>query len=81
MKKEFFPKFSKIRQTCGKDFLIVTPGVRPAGAATQDQSCITTPVQAIKNGADCIVVGRPITQAADPQTAAHAIQQEINHKG
>ena len=72
---------AQIRQTCGKDFLIVTPGVRPAGAATQDQSRITTPVQAIKNGADCIVVGRPITQAADPQTAAHAIQQEINHKG
>jgi len=72
---------TQIRQACGQDFLIVTPGVRPAGAATQDQSRITTPAQAITNGANHIVVGRPITQAADPQAAAQAIQQEINHKG
>ena len=52
---------AQIRQACGKDFLIVTPGVRPAGAATQDQSRITTPAKAIENGADYIVVGRPIT--------------------
>lgn len=67
----------KIRQACGPDFLIVTPGVRPAGAATQDQSRITTPATAIANGADYLVVGRPITQADDPQVAARAIQQEI----
>lgn len=66
-----------IRQACGPDFLIVTPGVRPAGAATQDQSRITTPSTAIANGADYLVVGRPITQAADPQVAARNIQQEI----
>ena len=68
---------AQIRQACGKDFLIVTPGVRPAGAATQDQSRITTPAKAIENGADYIVVGRPITQATDPQAVARAIQQEI----
>ncbi len=67
----------KIRQACGSDFLIVTPGVRPAGAATQDQSRITTPATAIQNGADYLVVGRPITQAANPQDAARNIQQEI----
>ena len=72
---------AQIRQACGEDFLIVTPGVRPAGAATQDQSRITTPAQAIENGANYIVVGRPITQAADPQAAARAIQEEINCKG
>ena len=72
---------AQIRQACGKDFLIVTPGVRPAGAATQDQSRITTPAQAMENGANYIVVGRPITQAADPQAAARTIQEEINHKG
>lgn len=68
---------AQIRQACGKGFLIVTPGVRPAGAATQDQSRITTPAKAIENGADYIVVGRPITQATDPQAVARAIQQEI----
>jgi len=68
---------SRIRQACGPDFLIVTPGVRPAGADVQDQRRITTPAQAIANGADHLVVGRPITQAANPQAAARAIQQEI----
>ena len=68
-----------IRQACGPDFLIVTPGVRPAGAAVQDQSRITTPAAAIQNGADYLVVGRPITQASDPQVAARAIQQEISN--
>ena len=72
---------AQIRQACGKDFLIVTPGVRPAGSATQDQSRITTPAKAIQNGADYLVVGRPVTQAAAPQEAARAIQQEINHRG
>ena len=68
-----------IRQACGPDFLIVTPGIRPAGAAVQDQSRITTPAAAIQNGADYLVVGRPITQASDPQVAARAIQQEISN--
>ena len=57
--------------------LIVTPGVRPAGAATGDQKRIATPAQAIADGADHIVVGRPVWQAADPRDAALAIRAEI----
>jgi orotidine-5'-phosphate decarboxylase len=53
--------------------LIVTPGVRPAGAAQGDQKRIATPAQAIADGADHIVVGRPIWQASDPAAAARAI--------
>jgi len=58
--------------------LIVTPGVRPAGAAAGDQKRIATPAQAIRDGVDHIVVGRPIWQATDPRTAAHAILQELS---
>ena len=57
--------------------LIVTPGVRPAGAATGDQKRIATPAQAIRDGADHIVVGRPVWQAADPAAAARAILEEM----
>ncbi len=57
--------------------LIVTPGVRPAGSATGDQKRIATPGQAIRDGADHIVVGRPVWQAADPAAAARAILGEM----
>lgn len=57
--------------------LIVTPGVRPAGAASGDQKRIATPRQAIADGANHIVVGRPIWQAADPAAAARAIVAEL----
>jgi orotidine-5'-phosphate decarboxylase len=57
--------------------LIVTPGVRPAGADLGDQKRVTTPAQAIANGVDHIVVGRPIWQAPDPRAAAEAILQEL----
>lgn len=57
--------------------LIVTPGIRPAGAATGDQKRIATPAQAIADGADHIVVGRPIWQAADPAGAARAILADL----
>ena len=57
--------------------LIVTPGVRPAGADKGDQKRIATPAAAIAAGADHIVVGRPVWQARDPRAAARAIQQEI----
>lgn len=57
--------------------LIVTPGVRPTGAATGDQKRIATPAQAIREGADHIVVGRPIWQAADPAAAARAVLAEM----
>lgn len=62
-------------QAAGK--LIVTPGVRPAGAAVGDQKRIATPAQAIGDGADHIVVGRPVWQAADPRAAAQAILAEL----
>lgn len=66
-----------IREACGPDFLIVTPGVRPAGAALNDQSRVATPAGAIKNGSSHIVVGRPITQAEDRIVAAKNIVAEI----
>jgi orotidine-5'-phosphate decarboxylase len=65
-----------LRQACGPDFLIVTPGVRPAGAAAGDQRRVTTPGQAFAAGATHIVVGRPVTQAADRKKAALAIIEE-----
>ena len=60
-----------------KDRLIVTPGVRPAGAALGDQKRVATPAQAVANGVDHIVVGRPVWQAADPRAAAMAILDEM----
>lgn len=57
--------------------LIVTPGVRPAGAALGDQKRVATPAQAISDGADHIVVGRPIWQAPDPAAAARAIRDAL----
>ena len=61
----------------GPDFLVVTPGVRPAGASMDDQQRAATPADAIKAGASHLVVGRPITAAADPRGAALAIAAEI----
>lgn len=66
-----------VRTAIPEDFLIVTPGIRPAGAAVGDQARVMTPEKAIKAGADYLVVGRPITQAADPGAAAAAIVEEI----
>ncbi|WP_102108560.1 orotidine-5'-phosphate decarboxylase [Oceaniglobus roseus] len=57
--------------------LIVTPGVRPAGSALGDQKRVTTPAEAIRNGADHVVVGRPVWQAPDPRRAAEAIVAEL----
>ena len=66
-----------IREACGADFLIVTPGIRPAGAATGDQARAATPATALAAGADYLVVGRPITEAEDPRAAADAIVREM----
>jgi orotidine-5'-phosphate decarboxylase len=66
-----------VRKKCGKDFVIVTPGVRPAGVAVGDQKRIETPEKAIRSGSDYIVVGRPITQAANPKEAALQILNVI----
>jgi orotidine-5'-phosphate decarboxylase len=69
-----------IRKACGREFLIVTPGVRlkekPA-AKDDDQARTATPTEAIRAGADFLVVGRPILTAADPRAAAQAIVDEI----
>ena len=66
-----------IRENCGKDFLVVTPGVRPQGADKGDQSRIATPAAAIQNGASHIVVGRPIIKNADPRGAAQEILRQM----
>jgi orotidine-5'-phosphate decarboxylase len=75
-----------IRKACGRDFLIVTPGVRPAekvrggrteNQAKDDQARTATPTEAIRAGADFLVVGRPILAAADPRGAAQAVVEEI----
>jgi orotidine-5'-phosphate decarboxylase len=67
-----------LRQEFPGEIKLVVPGIRPAGAALQDQSRAATPAEAIRSGADFIVVGRPILQAADPANAADAIIAEIN---
>ncbi len=68
-----------IRQACGEDFLIVTPGIRPAGADANDQSRVATPSSALQNGATHLVIGRPITQAKDRKGVALAILNEIEY--
>jgi orotidine-5'-phosphate decarboxylase len=66
-----------IRQACGPDFLIVTPGVRPAFASSDDQKRIMTPADAVRAGSDYLVIGRPIAAAPEPVKAAEAIIDEI----
>ena len=66
-----------VRRACGKNFLIVTPGVRPVGTGLADQRRVMTPLEAIRAGADILVIGRPITAADDPAAAARAIAEEV----
>ena len=66
-----------IRDACGDGFLIVTPGVRPTFASQDDQKRVTTPGDALRSGADYLVIGRPISAAADPALAADMILQEM----
>jgi orotidine-5'-phosphate decarboxylase len=68
---------ARIKAEFGTKLLVVTPGVRPAGAGAQDQKRVVNVAQAFANGADYIVVGRPIRDAADPRAAAEAIQATI----
>jgi orotidine-5'-phosphate decarboxylase len=70
-----------IRARVGAGMLIVTPGIRPGGAGAGDQKRVATPAEAIRNGADYLVVGRPVTEASDPRAAADAIVAEIAAAG
>lgn len=67
-----------VREACGPDFLIVTPGIRPEGAALGDQRRVKTPREALRAGADILIIGRPITDARDPAEAARAIAAELD---
>ena len=68
-----------IREACGDDFLIVTPGIRPSFAATDDQKRIATPASALQDGASRLVIGRPITQAENPREAVRLIIEEMEN--
>ena len=69
----------KIVEACGKDFVTVCPGIRPATSSAGDQKRVVTPAQAIKNGAQYLVVGRPITQSENPKQSAVDIAKEIEN--
>ena len=66
-----------LRTHCGKDFKLVTPGIRPEGADFGDQRRVMTPKQAIETGSDYLVIGRPITQAQDPLSVLKSINASI----
>ena len=66
-----------LRALTGPNGILVIPGIRPAGSETGDQKRISTPAEALRAGASCLVVGRPITRAADPARAAEAILEEM----
>jgi len=70
-------EIAAVRAACGRNFLIVTPGVRPLLGTTDDQKRIMTPKRALELGADYLVIGRPITAAADPVQATKAIAAEL----
>jgi orotidine-5'-phosphate decarboxylase len=70
-------EIERLRAQCGADFKLVVPGIRPSGAESGDQKRVRTPSDAIASGADTLVVGRPITNAADPAVAARSIIAEI----
>jgi len=65
----------QLKESFGKDFKLITPGIRPIGSSNDDQKRIMTPEQALNAGVDYLVIGRPITKAADP----HAVLQQINY--
>jgi orotidine-5'-phosphate decarboxylase len=68
-----------IKQACGARFVTVTPGIRPAGADIGDQSRVLTPAEAFAQGTDFVVIGRPITAAADPRGALESIIESVRH--
>jgi orotidine-5'-phosphate decarboxylase len=69
-----------IREACGPDFLIVTPGIRRSASAVQDQKRVTTPAEALQAGADYLVIGRDVTASLDPGAAAAALLDEIESR-
>jgi len=70
-------EIKEIRKACGEDFVILTPGIRPAGKSFDDQKRVMTPREAIKLGADFLVIGRPIRNASNPVEAAKKILKEM----
>ena len=70
-----------VRGCCGRDFFTVVPGIRPAGSPAADQRRVATPREAVRAGADLLVVGRPVTGAPDPVAALEAIAAEIESAG
>ena len=76
--REHLPaEVAALRAECGDDFVLMVPGIRPAGSAVGDQKRVMTPRDAVEQGADFLVIGRPITQAPDPAEAARAIVGEL----
>lgn len=71
-------EIAPLRRACGRDFLLAVPGIRPKGADLADQRRVMTPSEAHAAGADILVIGRPITGAADPAAAARAIGAELS---
>jgi orotidine-5'-phosphate decarboxylase len=68
---------AELRKTMGERFCLVTPGIRPAGTSLDEQKRVTTPRQAIRNGANYLVIGRPVTQASDPALVMQQLNDEI----
>ena len=68
---------SALRERLADDFLLVTPGIRPAGSAADDQRRIMTPVEAVQSGSSYLVIGRPVTQADDPEGVLRTINSEL----
>lgn len=69
----------RIKKICGKKFMVVNPGIRPSWAKQDDQKRVATPEEAVRNGADFIVVGRPITRAENPVMAAKRILEDLRN--
>ncbi len=69
---------SMIKEICGRDFLCVTPGIRPQSANLDDQKRVMTPAEAVRAGSDYLVIGRPVTKAEDPVKALEIINEEIS---
>ena len=70
-------EITMIRQLCGDEFKVVVPGIRPAWSTADDQKRIVTPADSVRDGADYLVIGRPITRSDDPAAAAERIAAEM----